>query len=277
MLLSLLVAGCLQGCENQGEGKALQLNDWLKVSKVAQEASHPGTPAAEQTLQYALRKPQKLWFISYDNWSILDYDLMNVIDDKNIIVARSNKYAKTKDGKTVVKLMSVDGNREDMLCPSPDLINAPANTQFIDCVETSKANKLTVKRTDFHGKLLQTTSMTANEWDDLHTQKNVAYYDEQQQAYILETGKDNTYCRLIAPGKEKSQSFSLNVQLTQGKCDDMQTWAIITQKKLSKALVFGELGNNGTLWKKLEAAHPGWIPVKLASSNNKKTEALPVK
>ncbi|PXX39951.1 hypothetical protein [Undibacterium pigrum] len=280
MLLSLLVAGCLQGCENQGEGKALQLSNWLKVSKAAQEASHPGIPAAEQTLQYALRKPQKLWLISYDNWSILDYDLVNVIDDKNILVARSSKYAKTKNGKaaeTTVKLMSVDGEREDILCPSPDLINAPANSHFIDCVETSKTNKLTIKRTDFQGKLLQTSSMAANEWDDLQTQKNVAYYDEQQQAYVLETGKDNTYCRLIAPGKEKSLSFSLNVQLTQGKCDDMQTWTIITQKKLSKALVFGELGNNVTLWKKLEAANPGWMPVKLASTINKKTETLPVK
>lgn len=279
-MLLLLAAGCMLGCDKQGEGKALQLTDWLRVSKIATVAQQPGS--GDQSLQYALRKPQRFWFIAYDDWLDLSYDLVNVIDDKNILVARSSKYAKTqaaKDGKaadTQVRLMSNYGEREDVLCPSPDLINAPANSDFIDCVEISKLNKLTVKRTDFHGKLLQTVSMVANEWDDLSTQKNVAYYDEQQQAYVLETGKDNTYCRLIMPGKEKSQSFALNLMDTQNKCDDMATWAAITRKKLSKAQSFGELGKNTAIWKKLEASNPGWMPVKVTAAD-KKPQALPAK
>jgi len=215
--------------------------------------------------------------------------MVNVIDDKNILVARSSKYAKAqatkdgnKDGKTAdtqVRLMNVHGGAEAALCPSAEMINAPANSDFADCVEISKAHKLTVKRIDFHGKLLQTLSMVANEWDDLVTQKNVAYYDEQQQAYILETGKDNTYCRLIAPGKEKSQVFTLNLMDTNGKCDDLPTWAAITRKKLSMPLFFGELGQHATIWKKLQTSHPGWIPAKVAPSDagGKGTAAPPAR
>ena len=280
--LLLLAAGCLLGCDNKGEGKALQLTDWLRVSKIAAEVQQPGSAPSDQSLQYAIRKPQRFWFIAYDNWLDMNYDLVNVIDDKNILIARSSKYAKiqaAKDGKaadTQVRLMSTYGEVETSLCPSSDLINAPANSDFIDCVEISKLNKLTVKRTDIHGKLLQTVSMVANEWDDLSTQKNVTYYDEQQQAYILEIGKDNTYCRLIMPGKEKSQSFALNLMNTQNKCDDTATWAAITRKKLSKAQSFGELGKNASAWKKLEVSNPGWMPVKVIAAD-KKPQALPAK
>ncbi|BBB67638.1 hypothetical protein UNDYM_3385 [Undibacterium sp. YM2] len=281
-MLFLLAAVCMPGCDSKDGGKALQLTDWLRVSNLTAEIPAAGAPPAP-TLRYAIRKPQRIWFIAYDDWPDLDYDMVNVIDDKNILVARSSKYAKTqaaKDGKpadTQVRLLNVHGGAEISLCPSAELINAPANSDFADCVEISKANKLIVKRVDFHGKLLQTTSMAANEWDDLITQKNVAYYDEQQQAYVLETGKDNTYCRLIAPGKEKSLSFTLNLMDTKSKCDDLPTWAAITRKKLSKALSFGELGKHAAIWKKLETSHPGWLPAKnvIQDASEKKASAPP--
>lgn len=271
--LLLLAVGSLSGCDNKGKDQALQLTDWLRVSKTATGSQAAGTPS----LHYAIRKPQRFWFIAYDDWQTLDYDLVNVIDDKNILIAKSSQYAKTqaqaaqdsKAADTQVRLMSTYGETNIPLCPSSDMINAPPGSNFVDCLEISKLNRLTVKRVDFHGKLLQTVSMAANEWDDLTTQKNVAYYDEQQQAYILEIGKDNTYCRLIMPGKEKNLSFALNLTTTQGKCSDMASWSTITQKKLSKSLAFGELGKNASLWKKLEASHPGWKPVRLVASDLK--------
>ncbi|MFZ6733879.1 hypothetical protein ACO0LG_18270 [Undibacterium sp. Ji42W] len=283
-MLLLLTVACMPGCDSKEGSRALPLTDWLRVSKTVVETQAAGTSLAP-SLQYAIRKPQRFWFIAYDDWPYLDYDMVNVIDDKNILVARSSKYAKTqaaKDGKsadTQVRLLNVHGGAEISLCPSAELINAPANSDFADCVEISKTNKLIVKRVDFHGKLLQTTSMAANEWDDLITQKNVAYYDEQQQAYVLEIGKDNTYCRLIAPGKEKSLSFTLNLMDTKSKCDDLPTWATITRKKLSKSLRFGELGKHAAIWKKLETSYPGWLPAKppIQDASEKKPSTPPAR
>ncbi|MFZ6870548.1 hypothetical protein ACO0LF_00585 [Undibacterium sp. Di27W] len=274
----------LAGCSLKGEEKSLSLTDWLRVRHVTAtgDQSAPVTARDPGRLQYALRKPQKWGFIAYDDWVDLDYDKLNVLDDKKILVARSLKYAKARYGKNLkpadlqVRLMTPDGEQEINICASADLINGPANTNLIDCVDSSDARKLTIKRMDFQGKLLQTLSMAANEWEDLSTQKNIAYYDEQQQAYILEIGKGNTYCRLVMPAKEKSLSFVLELKDGNKKCDDLAAWVSLTQKKLSPAHAFEDLGKNSPIWKKLESDYPGWTEIRASITNNMK-EALPAK
>ncbi|MFZ6742093.1 hypothetical protein ACO0LC_02595 [Undibacterium sp. JH2W] len=274
----------LAACSFKGEEKFLGLTDWLRVRHVTAtgDQSAPAIAGDQALLQYALRKPQKWGFIAYDDWVDLDYDKLNVLDDKNILVARSLKYAKARYGKNLkpadlqVRLMTADGEQEINICASSDSINGPANTNFIDCVDSKDARKLTIKRMDFQGKLLQTLSMAANEWEDLSTQKNIAYYDEHQQAYILEVGKGNTYCRLVMPAKEKSLSFVLDLKDASKKCDDMAAWAVLTQKKLSNAHAFEDLGKNAQIWKKLTKDYPRWAEIRASATNNTK-EALPAK
>jgi hypothetical protein len=246
-MLPLMLAACGDNAEN----KTVLLTKWLKAHRI-ESASDPKVSKTriDAKLQYQVQRQKTWWLFSMETWENLDYDEVTVLNDKTILVARSTRLARflfgdsLKQSDTYVKLMTQDGSGEINICTASIAVSAPAHASFVDCMDASADKKRIIKRMDFNGKLIQTVSMDANQWEDLTTASYIAFYDDNQQAYVLETAKDNTYCRLVMPGKEKSQSFALTDKATFKNCSDLPAWEKVMQKKLSMANGFHQIGIN---------------------------------
>ncbi|MFZ6759050.1 hypothetical protein ACO0K9_17725 [Undibacterium sp. Ji50W] len=240
----------LTGCEQTKGGKTVVLTPWLKMHQA-------GTGDGNKLpVTYSIRQQEKWWLLSFPIWQDLDYDEVSIINDKTILVARSVKFAKTQSADTHARLMTENDGRGMDVCTSSSAINAPANVNFIDCTDASTDKKRIVKRLSLNGKLMQTFNMPANEWEDLPTPANIAFYgddDDAQLPYVLETARDNTYCRLIMLGKDRNTSFSMNAKTDNGKCASASDWGRIRQKHLQPATNFENLGQNLPIRKKVIA------------------------
>ncbi|MFZ6657079.1 hypothetical protein [Undibacterium sp. TJN19] len=251
----------LAACNDTAENKTILLTKWLKAYRL-ESTSGPKTnkPGNDVEFHYQVQRQKKWWLFSMETWEDLDYDLVSVLNDKTILVARTTKLASAlfgdslKQSDTYVKLLTQDGVGEVNICTASTAISAPPQASFVDCMDASADKKRIIKRMDLNGKLIQTVSMDANQWEDLATASNVAFYDNNQQAYLLETAKDNSYCRLVMPGKEKSLSFALTDKTTFKNCSDLPAWEKVMQKKLSLANGFHQIGMNAQTGQKNKPA-----------------------
>lgn len=279
-LLSCMAALLLTACSRKTEDKTYRLNDWLRVRRTVSEALVRTDADSEHVeLSYAIRKPKTWWFVTFDDWVELDYDEVQVINQKNILASRTEKLARSLFGNNYkpadrnVRLLNKDGGNGSTVCTSFAAISAPAKAGFFDCVDSSDKQKRTVRRTDLSGKLILTVSMDANQWDDLTTADTVSFYDEQQRAYILEVSKDRSYCRLVMPATDKSIGYALSTAAGARSCDDMGAWEKVTQRHLSRAEKFTGLGRDAKTWKDISEHHSGWWQLKVTNLDEKDQEA----
>ncbi|MFZ6722416.1 hypothetical protein [Undibacterium sp. Ji49W] len=222
----------------------------------ADKATGAANGNSKSSVSYSIRQQEKWWLVSFPVWKDLDYDEVSIIDDKTIVLARSVSFAKAMSADTHARIMTEHDSRGIDVCTSSTAINAPVNVSFIDCTDVSSDKKRIVKRLSLNGKLMQTFNMPANEWEDLPTPANIAFYDDEQHPYVLETAKDSTYCRLIMLGKDKNASFSMNAKADNHKCTAASDWEKISLKHLQTASNFESLGQNLQIRKKIPAASP---------------------